>query len=838
MGKALFGSLLGTKGRVLFCALVVAALAITIAGCSDKTVTGPGDNTSTTSTETDVEPREKSVGKTEDGHNVLVFEEGKLDEFLFRIDTISATDTSFHGKLLFRNLADEATPRVGDILAAEQAQLAEFGFLYKVLNVSENGDITTVEVRDASLDEAIQNAKFESETELDFDEDGNLMRMRQKTTNNNGISLIRMLAFPYGEVNASVAYTMKFNFDIDIKEWELQSIKLSLSQDADITLNANLGGQISGINTTQLASINLPPIKFLIGPVPVIVTNAIVLDLMVRGDALTNMTAAYTLKGSGEYGVEYKNGDIHKINTNNFNQSFDFSQDVSDRIRVGTIVGMQTKFYGAVGLVLSAGPALELAANGSPIGVHVIDNGFGSDYVGYRSIWNAATSGTELNAALINSAISSSGAVSADNFNRRIANEVRLDYGLQFSAQIMIGILGRSLYSYTFIETFTPIALLYRTSLLPLFADPEIILHDEGIEVKSRIERDLLNYSVNDFGICIEKAGSNECRSGGGRRWTPENGRIRSGESREFTTTLFTNLEPDDYNIRPFFRTGVGGTFYDKATPYTLLPSHSLTVNRNPAVGGTVTGSGSFVEGTDATITAVANPGYKFTGWAGAGVAEPSLETTTVSVSEERTVTANFKEFFVDPRDGQSYLMARIGNQTWMAENLNYAAAGSWCYDDDPANCDLYGRLYDWATVMGLPSSCNDIECANQIQSPHQGICPPGWHVPTDAEWTALVNFAGGWEVAGTRLRSLTDWYPLVDTFIPGTDVHGFSALPGGRRYIDGNFWNVGTGGLWWSATEDGATSARNRDVYSGHSNVYWNNWIKRNGLSLRCVKN
>jgi hypothetical protein len=178
MGKALFGSLLGAKGRVLFCVLVVAALAITFAGCSNKTVTGPGDNTSTTSTGTDVEPREKSVGKTEDGHDVLVFEEGELDEFLFRIDTISATDTSFHGKLLFRNLADEATPRVGDILAAEQALLAELGFLYKVLNVSEDGNITTVEVRDASLDEAIQNAEFESETELDFDEDGNLMRMR------------------------------------------------------------------------------------------------------------------------------------------------------------------------------------------------------------------------------------------------------------------------------------------------------------------------------------------------------------------------------------------------------------------------------------------------------------------------------------------------------------------------------------------------------------------------------------------------------------------------------------------------------------------------------------
>jgi uncharacterized protein (TIGR02145 family) len=192
---------------------------------------------------------------------------------------------------------------------------------------------------------------------------------------------------------------------------------------------------------------------------------------------------------------------------------------------------------------------------------------------------------------------------------------------------------------------------------------------------------------------------------------------------------------------------------------------------------------------------------------------------------------------FTDSRDGQTYRTVTIGTQTWMAENLNYATSGSWCYDDDSANCDLYGRLYDWSMVMGFASSCNTEECADQIQSPHRGICPAGWHVPSDAEWTTLVNFVGGSSTAGTRLRALTGWEPRSGTLIPGTDVHGFSALPGGNRNTDGDFWNVGTYGYWWSATEGGATGAWNRNMISGTISVSRYGWDKRSGLSLRCVR-
>jgi len=95
---------------------------------------------------------------------------------------------------------------------------------------------------------------------------------------------------------------------------------------------------------------------------------------------------------------------------------------------------------------------------------------------------------------------------------------------------------------------------------------------------------------------------------------------------------------------------------------------------------------------------------------------------------------------FIDNRDTKPYKFVKIGSQTWMAENLNYEAEGSECYDKDEANCDTYGRLYDWEMAIALPG-CNDETCASQITEKHQGICPDGWHIPSDAEWGVLVQF-------------------------------------------------------------------------------------------------
>jgi uncharacterized protein (TIGR02145 family) len=126
-----------------------------------------------------------------------------------------------------------------------------------------------------------------------------------------------------------------------------------------------------------------------------------------------------------------------------------------------------------------------------------------------------------------------------------------------------------------------------------------------------------------------------------------------------------------------------------------------------------------------------------------------------------------------------------------MAENLNFDATDSRCYDDDEGKCAEYGRLYDWSTAMGLEASCNSSACNSKIQPKHQGVCPSGWHIPSDAEWQALVDFAGGDETAGTKLKSTSGWY-IDDYYIPGTDGYGFSALPGGFGNSGGSFGLVG----------------------------------------------
>ncbi len=118
-------------------------------------------------------------------------------------------------------------------------------------------------------------------------------------------------------------------------------------------------------------------------------------------------------------------------------------------------------------------------------------------------------------------------------------------------------------------------------------------------------------------------------------------------------------------------------------------------------------------------------------------------------------------ETYTDPRDGQTYRTVKIGDQVWMAENLNYEAKGSRCYGNDPANAKKYGRLYNRKTAMK--------------------VCPPGWHLPSDKEWDVLIEFVGGKEVAGKNLKSKSGWNNYEGINGNGKDTYGFSALPGGK---------------------------------------------------------
>jgi uncharacterized protein (TIGR02145 family) len=169
-----------------------------------------------------------------------------------------------------------------------------------------------------------------------------------------------------------------------------------------------------------------------------------------------------------------------------------------------------------------------------------------------------------------------------------------------------------------------------------------------------------------------------------------------------------------------------------------------------------------------------------------------------------------------------------------MAENLNYAVSGSKCYNNDPSNCDTYGMLYDWATAMALPDCGYGTSCGSQIGTNHRGICPDGWHIPSDAEWSTLTSYVGS--NAGTKLKATSEWnsYSGVPA---GTDSYGFAALPGGNGGSNGDFDSVGDDGDWWSATEDGASYAYSRYMYYGYESVLYGSSYKDSLFSVRCLQ-
>jgi len=160
---------------------------------------------------------------------------------------------------------------------------------------------------------------------------------------------------------------------------------------------------------------------------------------------------------------------------------------------------------------------------------------------------------------------------------------------------------------------------------------------------------------------------------------------------------------------------------------------------------------------------------------------------------------------FTDPRDEKIYKTVKIGNQVWMAENLDCEASDSKCYGDDPTNCRKYGRLYNWETAMK--------------------ICPPGWHLPENEEWEILMDFVGGFERAGKYLKASRGWDVYKKFF--GNDRYGFAALPGGFGIVSN--WNnlygeIGKSGFWWSASEIDDDYAYYRSIFYNRDGAYVDN--------------
>jgi uncharacterized protein (TIGR02145 family) len=181
----------------------------------------------------------------------------------------------------------------------------------------------------------------------------------------------------------------------------------------------------------------------------------------------------------------------------------------------------------------------------------------------------------------------------------------------------------------------------------------------------------------------------------------------------------------------------------------------------------------------------------------------------------------------------------KIGNQKWAATNLNVSSfangdsipeaktaeewekAGiekkpAWCYyDNDPVNGERYGKLYNWYAV-------NDL----------RGLVPAGYHIPTDQEWTTLINYLGGEENASTKIKSRSGWKGDGN----GNNSSCFTALPGGSRYNYGQFRLIENIGFWWSSTELDPTVSWFRCMHYSNNDIIKHYAFMSFGLSVRCI--
>ena len=219
------------------------------------------------------------------------------------------------------------------------------------------------------------------------------------------------------------------------------------------------------------------------------------------------------------------------------------------------------------------------------------------------------------------------------------------------------------------------------------------------------------------------------------------------------------------------------------------------------------------------------------------------------------------RKILYDQRDGQTYRTVKIGEQWWMAENLRYlpylsppsSGEGIWMYElndiylPNPNDLNRYrewGCLYSWAVAMDIPLSFNTSYYHDTLPL-RRGICPDGWHLPSDAEWSELESFldtepqydqndlrrnSGN---AGEKLKSSHGWE--VDR--TGSNESGFDALPGGMRYHTGYFHHGHEIAYFWTSTEIYDGSAWYRCIVDTSPGTYRGYPEKNNGFSIRCIR-
>ena len=254
--------------------------------------------------------------------------------------------------------------------------------------------------------------------------------------------------------------------------------------------------------------------------------------------------------------------------------------------------------------------------------------------------------------------------------------------------------------------------------------------------------------------------------------------------------------------------------------------SSNPTTADNSSVNGS--GTGSFVSNLSG-----------LTGGTTYYVRAYAINSVGTAYGNEVSFTTTTSSSSITDADGNVYTSVTIGTQEWMTENLRTTkysdgtvipnvtsnsdwsnlSTGAWCnYSNSSTNDATYGKLYNWYAVN-----------TNKL-------CPTGWHVPSDAEWTVLTDYlaADGHSGAeGRALKATSGWNSGGN----GTDDYGFLGLPGGSRSPNGDFCHIGNSGYWWSSSQNDPNNAWSRDLgnYNGIVNRNYN--YNKHGFSVRCLR-
>lgn len=248
----------------------------------------------------------------------------------------------------------------------------------------------------------------------------------------------------------------------------------------------------------------------------------------------------------------------------------------------------------------------------------------------------------------------------------------------------------------------------------------------------------------------------------------------------------------------------------------------------------TATDMGVSTSKTEADLTC--NTAYTRYAWAYTSCGISSALTMTQSTS---ACPWSCGQPMIDSRDGKTYTTVQIGTQCWMAQNLNIGTriAGSssqtnnsiiekYCYNNLESNCGIYGGLYQWNEAMQYSTTPGV-----------QGICPTGWHLPTDAEWSTLTTFLGGTSIAGGKMKEagLAHW---LSPNTGATNSSGFTALPGGYLTYNGHFEGLTYYAYFRSSSQEAdATYAWDRYLSHDYKDVHRYYSLKTYGYSIRCLQ-